>query len=407
LILVEYYVTDHGTYIFGVTATAQEPQIEIVDLSRDDLRALVDVFTEALATKISDLAALLSASVLTALVRPIIRWAAVDEVVYLVPHDAMHRLPLHAVVVDGCPLIDRNPVVLTPSASVLRYCWSKRKPARRSALVVTDPIATVPLSFARTQAAAITALVPDPEVLSGDDASGAGLRRRFADGPAPDIVHVTAHGIFEAGDPMRSGLELADGRLTAGAVLGMSFPVDLVVLSSCESGVSDRRPGDELLGLTRALLYAGAAAVLVSLWRVEELSTSLLLTRFYAELRQGNSKVEALRRAQVWLRGRTVDEVWEYARRSRMALADDPAALHRMRLEEARLAALTGRVDTALACYDSLAADAIDERLRHEIRLQSALVRLNVSSLSERTGTEPAYPDPYHWSPFVLIGDWS
>ncbi|MFB6808798.1 CHAT domain-containing protein, partial [Streptomyces sp. NPDC056387] len=306
VILVEYYVTEHGIRIFGVVPEADKPEILTVALTRAELRASAKAFYALLRSKRFRMADHLAGEALRALVRPIEKWAAPGDVVYLVPHDALHRLPLHAVPLDGAPLGDRNPVVLTPSASVLRYCWSQRKATRSSVLVVAAPPSDPPMTFAHTQATAVSRLFAEPEMLVGGQASRAGLLERLRAGNgSPDVLHFTAHGVFEPVDPMRSGVELADGRLTAEDVLGLPLPVDLVVLGSCESGLSDRRPGDELIGLTRALLYAGAASTLVSLWRVDELSTGLLLTRFYEELRAGNSKAESLRRAQTWLRGLT------------------------------------------------------------------------------------------------------
>lgn len=275
-------------------------------------------------------------------------------------------------------------------------------------LVVADPPGDLPMAFTHTQATAVSGLFAEPEVLVGDQASRAGLLERLRAGNgSPDILHFIAHGVFEPDEPMRSGVELADGRLTAEDVLGLSLAVDLVVLGSCESGLSDRRPGDELIGLTRALLYAGAASTLVSLWRVDELSTGLLLTRFYRELRAGTSKAESLRRAQAWLRGLTHTDVLRHARDVRSTLTDDPRLETTLLLEEARLLACSGDVGTALQIYDKLcAAPALDDGLRAAARVQAGQVRLARPIFERRSGDERAFADPYHWAPFVLTGDW-
>ncbi|MFI6150555.1 CHAT domain-containing protein [Streptomyces sp. NPDC051109] len=408
VILVEYYVTEHGIRIFGIVPEADKPEILTVGLTRAELRASAKAFYALLRRKRFRMTDHLAGEALRALVRPIEDWAAPGDVVYLVPHDALHRLPLHAVPLDGAPLADRNPVVLAPSASVLRYCWSQRKATRSSVLVVAAPPSDPPMTFAHTQATAVSRLFAEPEVLVGVQASRAGLLERLRAGNgSPDVLHFSAHGVFEPVDPMRSGVELADGRLTAEDVLGLSLAVDLVVLGSCESGLSDRRPGDELIGLTRALLYAGAASTLVSLWRVDELSTGLLLTRFYEELRAGNSKAESLRRAQTWLRGLTHADVLRHAQDFRSTLADGSPLGMVFLLEQARLFAGAGDVGTALRIYDELCASrGLADGLRAAARVQAGQVRLARPVLERRSGTEKAFPDPYHWAPFVLTGDW-
>ncbi|MFE1554390.1 CHAT domain-containing protein [Streptomyces sp. NPDC058734] len=408
VILVEYYVTDHGIHIFGIVPEAEKPQVRTVRLTRAELRASAGDFHALLRGERPRMAGHLAGEALRALVRPVQEWAAPGDVVYLVPHDALHRLPLHAVPLDGAPLAERNPVVLTPSASVLRYCWSQRKASRSSVLVVAAPPSDPPMTFAHTQATAVSRLFAEPEVLVGGRASRAGLLERLRTGnDSPDVLHFTAHGVFEPIDPMRSGVELADGRLTAEDVLGLSLDVDLVVLGSCESGLSERRPGDELIGLTRALLYAGAASTLVSLWRVDELSTGLLLTRFYEELRAGSSKAESLRRAQAWLRGLTHADVLRHAQDLRSTLVPGTPIETALLMEEARLLARAGEVGTALRIYDDLcAARGQADGLRARARIRAAQVRLGRPVLERRSAQDRAFPDPYHWAPFVLTGDW-
>lgn len=77
---------------------------------------------------------------------------------------------------------------------------------------------------------------------------------------------------------------------------------DLVTLSACESGLSRVRRGDELIGLIRAFLYAGAPALVCTLWRVDERSTLMLMERFYRGVQAGTGFAEALRQAQLYLR---------------------------------------------------------------------------------------------------------
>jgi CHAT domain-containing protein len=76
---------------------------------------------------------------------------------------------------------------------------------------------------------------------------------------------------------------------------------DLVTLSACKTGLGQEFNGEGLLGLTRAFQYAGARAVLASLWSVDDFQTMRLMRRFYAELRAGTSQDKALQAAQLEL----------------------------------------------------------------------------------------------------------
>jgi CHAT domain-containing protein len=114
------------------------------------------------------------------------------------------------------------------------------------------------------------------------------------------IVHVASHAAFDVADPLESAMELADGAVTARDVLASpGGRLRLVTLSACESGMHAVRAGDELLGLTRAVLYAGAASVLVTPWSVDDEATAVLMRAFYDRwVNRGEPKVLALAAAQ-------------------------------------------------------------------------------------------------------------
>jgi CHAT domain-containing protein len=121
---------------------------------------------------------------------------------------------------------------------------------------------------------------------------------------------LACHGEFDLDDPLRSWLEIGPNeRLSAADVIG-SFALDaeLVVLSACRSGVSRVLRGDEPMGLVRAFLSAGARAVLVTLWPVEDSSARLLMERFYLAMQAETAcdPAAALQIAQSYLRGLTL-----------------------------------------------------------------------------------------------------
>ncbi len=89
-------------------------------------------------------------------------------------------------------------------------------------------------------------------------------------------------------------------------ILELKLNADLVVLSACETGLGRLREGEGIIGLTRAFLYAGASSTVVSLWKAEDQSTSLLMEGFYQQLKKGANKSEALRQAKLNLMRRTI-----------------------------------------------------------------------------------------------------
>jgi CHAT domain-containing protein len=113
------------------------------------------------------------------------------------------------------------------------------------------------------------------------------------------VLHLACHGLFRADNPMFSSLKLHDGWLTAADAMRLDLKGTLVTLSACESGRNEVFAGDELIGLTRAFLGAGAATLAVSLWLVQDETTASLMARYYERLRDGAGPAEALRAAQL------------------------------------------------------------------------------------------------------------
>jgi CHAT domain-containing protein len=96
----------------------------------------------------------------------------------------------------------------------------------------------------------------------------------------------------------REGKE--DGRLEVREIFGMDLKANLVVLSGCDTALGKLSTGDELIGLTRAFIYAGTPSVVASLWNVDDSSTAQLMASFYRNLKT-MGKAEALRQAQLEL----------------------------------------------------------------------------------------------------------
>jgi CHAT domain-containing protein len=122
--------------------------------------------------------------------------------------------------------------------------------------------------------------------------------------PGCGILHLACHGMFRGDNPMFSSLKLHDGWLTAAGVLGLDLGGALVTLSACESALNRVLAGDEIVGLTRGFLGAGAATLVASLWLVQDETTSWMMERWYARMRDGARWTTALHEAQLALKER-------------------------------------------------------------------------------------------------------
>jgi CHAT domain-containing protein len=120
--------------------------------------------------------------------------------------------------------------------------------------------------------------------------------RRLA--PSAQVLHLACHGQFRVDNPAFSALALADGPFTLNDVRALRLRAALVVLSACETGVSRVAPGDELIGLVRGFVLAGARRVLASQWAVDDASTATWMGRFHAALANGQAPARAVQTAQ-------------------------------------------------------------------------------------------------------------
>lgn len=269
----------------------------------------------------------------------------------IVADGALHYLPFAALPAPAVPgargsadlLLDRHEIVALPSASVLasqRRDLAARPPAPKAVAVLADPVfdlgdsrisknrmasSRAPerggepdfptlqrLPSTRLEAERISALVPAGEALVELDFEAdreAVLGSRLA---PYRVVHFATHGLIDARTPELSGLMLsrvgADGQpkegfLSLADIYNLQLGADLVVLSGCETALGREVRGEGLVGLTRGFLYAGAARVAASLWRVQDRATAELMGRFYrAMLREGKAPAAALREAQLAIR---------------------------------------------------------------------------------------------------------
>jgi CHAT domain-containing protein len=252
-------------------------------------------------------------------------------------------------------------------------------------LAATRGAAPRPLPGTRREVNALAALLPRDrtEILLGSEASEQRLDALAVAGRLKDfrILHFATHGVIDPASAWHSALlvardrlpdELAQarkgakvytGRLTVEAISRWQLDADLVTLSACETGLGKHGGGEGFLGFAQVLFKAGARSLLLSLWKVDDAATALLMTRFYENLlgqREGLQaplgRAEALREAKGWLRG-----------------------LRRSQVEALAVQLTKGELRGTVAALKPLAKPADNE--------------------------ERPYAHPNYWSAFILVGD--
>lgn len=217
----------------------------------------------------------------------------------VIPHGLLHFVPFHALWDGEGYLIDRCEVSYAPSASVLRYCMEKPEVEGSNPLILGVADELAPL--VEVEAHALAVAFPQSRVLTGGEAT----RRAFAEAaPASSFIHVATHAAFRQDNPMFSNFKLADGYVTALDLFSMDCNTNLVTLSGCKSGLGAVSGSDDLLGLMRGFLYAGARSLMLSLWNINDESTLFLMQEFYREWQSGSGKAKALQSAMKTVRER-------------------------------------------------------------------------------------------------------
>jgi CHAT domain-containing protein/tetratricopeptide (TPR) repeat protein len=218
--------------------------------------------------------------------------------------------PLHALAWAALPACATRPLSVAPSAALWLRASARRAgaPAERAPAPATAghdragaPSARVLLAagpglgHAGAEVGAIAGLYDDAVTLTGGDARVEAVARGLRE---CDRAHLACHGSFRADNPLFSSLLLADGPLTVHDVESLGAAPRELVLSACDSGRSVVRAGDELLGLTSALLAIGAGVIVASTVEVPDAPTAALMVRLHERLRAGATPAHALAAAR-------------------------------------------------------------------------------------------------------------
>ena len=237
------------------------------------------------------------------LFKPLEPFIANCRCVVICPHQELHRFPFCLLKNNGKYLVETFELSYIPSPSALKTLRKKgfRFSKPRDCLVVAD--SGKDLFWATKEAEMVAGRFRDKNrVLLEDNATLGNLSEHC---PKYDILHIACHGKFNNVSPLQSYIMMSDNsgkssKMTVSDIYQLELDNShLVVLSSCETGLGKPTPGDEINCITRAFMQAGAPSVIVTLWEIDDESTSDLMAEFYAGILSGRTRAEALRRAQL------------------------------------------------------------------------------------------------------------
>ena len=296
--LLEYFYDENDLFLFVVTRDQiHARRLEVTDLQGKikELRSLIAAQEPGCQT--------IARNLYDALILPAENLIANSSRLTIVPHGILHYLPYSMLAHSKAYLADRFSLRFLPSADVLRYLSSPQDKSLSEILVLGNPDLGDPqldLPGAETEVDRIGQIYQGATVLKRKRATESAVKqygRRFK------VLHFASHGLFDDKEPLSSAILLApdaenDGRLTVSELYSMNLNAELVTLSACETGLGKLASGDDVVGLTRGFMYAGAQTIVASLWQVSDEATAFLMTSFYKKLKEMPT-AKAFRAAQL------------------------------------------------------------------------------------------------------------
>lgn len=305
--MLEYYTYRQNIFIWCIT----ENGLQAARVEADEVQLAEDVFAlrQALVRQLSITE--LSQKLYSLLIKPV--QVALKDVRHLifVPQTKLHYLPFAVLQDEDGQFVGMHySLSISPSATVLGFCLQKGEEflgldkKQLGVLAYGNPDlgdGKLSLPFAAKEIESIGRYFPNVSSELLNQATETRFRQQTE---YPPLMLFSCHGVFDDANPLFSALLLApdernDGRLEAHEIFSLNLHAYLVAMSACETGLGTIRGGDEVIGLSRSFIYAGASSLMSSLWKVDDLATAVLIKRFFRNIAEGKSRAEALRQAQM------------------------------------------------------------------------------------------------------------
>lgn len=222
-------------------------------------------------------------------------------------------------------LLDEYQISYTPSAAIYFIQMDKSENINNQNLLIGDPlianaeyslnirsglidvnpsssrnILLFPLEYSQDEIESIEKTIANNLIFTSDEATESNFKQNA---PKSDIVHLSTHSFLLKDQPLiffsSQKDEKEDGFLELGEIVQLNLNSELVVLSSCRSGLGKVDAAEGIVGMQKAFFEAGSKSVIVSLWDVNDKYTSYFMRDFYKHLAEGKSKSDALRKARI------------------------------------------------------------------------------------------------------------
>ena len=278
--MLEYLVVESAVLVWHITG--ESIYVRNVFLPRSEVIAKAAALQKTLADRNAPFDETTARELYLYLIQPVASRIHSERLV-IVPHEDLQYIPFQALLnpEDNRFVGERYQITYAPSASILLGLRRSAGLTGAKLLAVADP----DIIAADREVRQIATLFSAPAKVVVDDlAREHDIKAWTRD---YDVVHLSVHGKFNGAEPMLSYLSLApgggdDGQLTAAEMFGLPLMKSrLVVLSACETGRAEATHGNEVLGMIRALLYAGAGTLVLSNWEVDSAPTALWMQSFY------------------------------------------------------------------------------------------------------------------------------
>ena len=303
--IIEYYYPSEAGHeavnLFAFVVTQQG--ITAATLTATGIKQDVQSFRTAINDYESNDWARWSTKLYDRLIEPLQTVIADKKHLTVVPHGVLHYLPFNALRgASGDFLIENHTLRLLPSASVFKFL-NRKTAATNNLLVFGNPDLNDPakdLPGAEQEARAIASLWTDSKVVLRKFASESVFKKTAG---SFKYLHLASHGEFVPDEPMKSRILLAadndnDGNLTVPEIYDLKLNAEMVVLSACQTALGEVKNGDDVVGLNRGFLYAGANSIVGSLWEVPDDATKDLMISLYLNLGSLDIR-EAMQKSQL------------------------------------------------------------------------------------------------------------
>lgn len=333
MMLVEYKLTKNALFIWRITKS--ESRFYRVDIGKDELADMVlslrNCFTGIIE---EEFFVPRSLELYRLLLAPLLEDVDGVDNLLIIPDGILHYLPFETLVMgeggryrDLPYLLKSYRVRYSPSSSVAFNLLDKgsKRSARKELFAMGDPVFLDSsevdydyddrftlrdgnfqrLLYSGEEVKKIGSLFKNSAIYTRESATEEEIK---SSGGLEDYkyIHLAAHGILNEDNPQLSGIVLSqdqdpmeDGFLQTREIFNLKLSADLVVLSACRTGLGKIVDGEGIIGLTRAWMYAGTPSLVVSLWSVNDRSTSRLMEQFYRNIRHERDFSDSLRAAKL------------------------------------------------------------------------------------------------------------